>query len=170
MLCYMEGGVHGRVVKFVDFKPFAPHRCGFESRQELLILLCEEAIQLAGICGFTQVPACAWNNARRGTWGLPPPVELERRHMTYTVSVWRNTHLNKQTWKGNTAARVRIYFEEHVFWYYDNKMFCTMLYLHSFKYNRKMKFCIKCFSYLTFVIPKISCGELCTLNKKFAEY
>jgi hypothetical protein len=27
--------------------PLAPHRCGFESRQGLWILLCEEAIQLA---------------------------------------------------------------------------------------------------------------------------
>jgi hypothetical protein len=29
------------------FKPFAPHRCGFESGQGLWILSCEEAIQLA---------------------------------------------------------------------------------------------------------------------------
>jgi hypothetical protein len=32
------------VVKVVDFKPLAPHRCGFESRQGLSG---EEAIQLA---------------------------------------------------------------------------------------------------------------------------
>jgi hypothetical protein len=37
----------GVVVKVVDFKPLAPHRCGFESRQGLWILSCEEAIQLA---------------------------------------------------------------------------------------------------------------------------
>jgi hypothetical protein len=30
-----------------DFKPLAPHRCEFESRQGLWILSCEEAIQLA---------------------------------------------------------------------------------------------------------------------------
>jgi hypothetical protein len=36
----------GRVVKVVDFKPLAPHRCGFESQQGLWILSCEEAIQL----------------------------------------------------------------------------------------------------------------------------
>jgi hypothetical protein len=35
------------VVKVVDFKPLALHRCGFESRQGLWILSCEEAIQLA---------------------------------------------------------------------------------------------------------------------------
>jgi hypothetical protein len=35
------------VVKVVDFKQLAPHRCGFESRQGLRILSCEEAIQLA---------------------------------------------------------------------------------------------------------------------------
>jgi hypothetical protein len=42
-----SGGVRGRVVKGVDFKPLAPHRCGFESQQGLWILSCEEAIQLA---------------------------------------------------------------------------------------------------------------------------
>jgi hypothetical protein len=35
------------VVKVVFFKPLAPHCCGFESRQGLKILLCEETIQLA---------------------------------------------------------------------------------------------------------------------------
>jgi hypothetical protein len=35
------------VVKVVDFKPLALHRCGFESRQGLWITACEEAIQLA---------------------------------------------------------------------------------------------------------------------------
>jgi hypothetical protein len=35
------------VVKVVDFKPLAPHLCGFKSLQELWILSCEEAIQLA---------------------------------------------------------------------------------------------------------------------------
>jgi hypothetical protein len=40
-------GDHGRVVMVVDFKPLAPHRCGFESQQGLWILSCEEAIQLA---------------------------------------------------------------------------------------------------------------------------
>jgi hypothetical protein len=36
-----------RVVKVVDFKPLAPHRCGCVSWQRLWILSCEEAIQLA---------------------------------------------------------------------------------------------------------------------------
>jgi hypothetical protein len=40
-------GVRGRVVKVVDFKPLVPHRCGFESRQGLWILSCEEASRLA---------------------------------------------------------------------------------------------------------------------------
>jgi hypothetical protein len=35
------------VVKVVDFKSLALHRCGFESGQGLWILSCEEAIQLA---------------------------------------------------------------------------------------------------------------------------
>jgi hypothetical protein len=42
-------GVRGRVVKVVDFKPLAPHRCGFEFQQGLWIISfsCEEAIHLA---------------------------------------------------------------------------------------------------------------------------
>jgi hypothetical protein len=44
---YWEKGVRGRVVKVVDFKPLVPHHYGFESRQGLWILSCEEAIQLA---------------------------------------------------------------------------------------------------------------------------
>jgi hypothetical protein len=35
------------VVKVVDFKPLAPHLCGFESVQGLWIISREEAIQLA---------------------------------------------------------------------------------------------------------------------------
>jgi hypothetical protein len=52
---------------------------------------------LRNICGSTQVSVRAWNNARKGTWGLPPPVNLERGHMTYTVLVGPKTHLNSQT-------------------------------------------------------------------------
>jgi hypothetical protein len=50
--------------------------------------------------GSTQVPVRAWNNARKGTWGLPPPVKLERRDMTYNVSMWRKNP--KQTNKKST--------------------------------------------------------------------
>jgi hypothetical protein len=39
----------------------------------------------------TQVHVRSWNNAWKGTWGLPPRVKLERRDMTYTVSMWRKT-------------------------------------------------------------------------------
>jgi hypothetical protein len=35
------------VVKVVDFKLLAPHRCGIESQQGLGILSCKEAIKLA---------------------------------------------------------------------------------------------------------------------------
>jgi hypothetical protein len=44
---FVKGGVCGRVVKVFDFKPLAPHRCGFESQQGLWNLSYEEAIQLA---------------------------------------------------------------------------------------------------------------------------
>jgi hypothetical protein len=52
---------------------------------------------LRNVGGSTRVPVHAWNNARKGVWGLPPQVKLERRHMTSTMSVWRKTQLNKQT-------------------------------------------------------------------------
>jgi hypothetical protein len=51
---------------------------------------------LRNVSGSARVPICAWNNAGKGTWGLPPPVKLERRDMTYTVLMWRKTK-NKQT-------------------------------------------------------------------------
>jgi hypothetical protein len=46
---------------------------------------------LRNVGGSTQVPVRAWNNAQKGTWGLPPPVKLKRRDMTYIVSMWRKT-------------------------------------------------------------------------------
>jgi hypothetical protein len=35
------------VVKVIDFKPLAPHLCGFESQKGLWNLSCEKAIQQA---------------------------------------------------------------------------------------------------------------------------
>jgi hypothetical protein len=88
--------IAGNIIYKCTVKPLAPHRCGFESQQGLWIFSCKEAIQLVyGTSGSTQVPVCAWNNARKGTWGLPPPVKLERRDMIYTVSMWHKTP-NKQ--------------------------------------------------------------------------
>jgi hypothetical protein len=49
--------------------------------------------------GTLVVPVRAWNNVRKGTWGLPPTVKRERRHMTYNVSVWRKTQLIKKKQK-----------------------------------------------------------------------
>ena len=42
---------------------------------------------LGEVSGFIQMPACAWNNAQRDTWFLPPPVKLESRNKTF-VFVW----------------------------------------------------------------------------------
>jgi hypothetical protein len=47
---------------------------------------------LRNIGGSTKVPV----RARRGTWGLPSPVKLKRRQMTYSVSVWLKPQFNKQ--------------------------------------------------------------------------
>jgi hypothetical protein len=90
-------GIRGQVVKVVDFKPLSPHRCGFESWQGLKdsFMWGSYPTNLRNVGGSTQVPVHAWNNARKGTWGLPPPVKLERRQMNYTVSVWRKTQNNQ---------------------------------------------------------------------------
>jgi hypothetical protein len=71
---------------------------GLNPDRDLWILSCEEAIQLANMeRGSTQVPICAWNNERKSTWDLPPPLKLEH-HLTYTVSVWHKTQTNKTEW------------------------------------------------------------------------
>jgi hypothetical protein len=43
-------GFCGRVVKVVNFKPLAPYRCGFESRQGLWIFPCEGPIRQLTEC------------------------------------------------------------------------------------------------------------------------
>ena len=83
-----------RLVRIVDLESLAAHRLGFESRKGLRILSCESAIyaaSLQNVGGSTQVSVHAWNNAWRGVWGLPPPVKMETRHITYIVLV-RRTH------------------------------------------------------------------------------
>jgi hypothetical protein len=59
--------------------------------------------------GSTHVPVRAWNNARKSTWGLPPPVKLERRDMTYTVPMSRKTQ-NKQTKKKQLSVFIHVYY------------------------------------------------------------
>jgi hypothetical protein len=39
----------------------------------------------------------AWNNARRDTWGLRPPVRLKSRHMTFTVLTQGKTQTQKNS-------------------------------------------------------------------------
>ena len=70
----------------LGLESLAPHHGGFESQQGLDSFMWRSypAI-LRNIGGSTQVPACAWNNAQRSTWGLPPPVKLESRHITVLV-------------------------------------------------------------------------------------
>ena len=76
-----HGGVHGRVVRVVDLESLAPHRCGLESNS---FMWRSYPASLGNV-----EPACAWNNARRGSWGLPPPVKLESHHMTFTMLMQR---------------------------------------------------------------------------------
>ena len=42
-----------------------------------------DPFSLRNVGGSTHVSVCAWNNAWRVTWGLPPPVKLESRHITF---------------------------------------------------------------------------------------
>jgi hypothetical protein len=85
----------------INFKPLALRRFGIESRLLILdfFMWGSYSASLRNVDGSTQVPTRAWNNARKGTWGLPSPVKQKRRHMTYTytVSMWRKTQTSKQT-------------------------------------------------------------------------
>jgi hypothetical protein len=83
------GGIHGRVVKVVDFKSPAPYRCEFETRHGLWILSCEEVIQLAYWTLVVLLRCPLMPEIMQGTWGLPQPVKLEHRDMTYIVLMWR---------------------------------------------------------------------------------
>jgi hypothetical protein len=74
----LKRGVRGQVVKDVTIKPLASSPLWVR-------------IPTGNVGGSTQVPVRAWNNAWKGIWSHPPPVKLERRQMTYTVSVWRQT-------------------------------------------------------------------------------
>jgi hypothetical protein len=95
-----------------DFKPLAPHLCGFESLKAKgtldSFMLGSYTASSRNVGGSTQVPVHAWNNAGKGTWGLPPTVKLERRNLTYNVSVWRKTQLNKQTNKESNICKYSI--------------------------------------------------------------
>jgi hypothetical protein len=59
------------------------------------IMLVSYPASLRNVGGSTQVPVCARKYARKGIWAFPPPVKLERRHITYNMSAWRKTQLNK---------------------------------------------------------------------------
>jgi hypothetical protein len=85
------------VVKVVDFKPHALTAVGSNPDRDFgFFMWGSYPASLRNVGGSTQVPVRAWNNAWKGTWGLPPPVKLERPQMTYTVSMWRKTQSNKQ--------------------------------------------------------------------------
>jgi hypothetical protein len=82
---------------------------------------------LRNVGGSTQVPIRAWNNARWGTRGLPPPVKLERRDMTYTVLMWRKTQNKQNQMKGKDRQH---YFNQvdsltsgFITWNYHLKMY-----------------------------------------------
>ena len=85
------GGIRGWVDRVLDLKSLAPHCCGFESHQRLLILSFDEAIQL--VYGRSVVlPMCPLiSEILQGGpfyWGLPPTV---LQAGTFTVLVPRKT-------------------------------------------------------------------------------
>jgi hypothetical protein len=68
---------------------------------------------LRNVGGSTQVPVHAWNNARKDTWGLPPPVKLDCHQMTYTVLVWCKTQ-TKQTILYQNSICIKASFKKFV--------------------------------------------------------
>jgi hypothetical protein len=72
----LAGGLRGRVVKVADLRSQVPHCCRFDPHSGRN-LSCEE-FGLRKVGGSTQMTARALNNTRRGTWGLPPPIKLEK--------------------------------------------------------------------------------------------
>jgi hypothetical protein len=87
--------VRGRVVKVVDLKLFAYLRCGFECRQGLWVISCEEAIQLS---------YWFYSGARKGTWGLPAPVKL--KVAMWPILCWCALKPNK---KSQNLFEIQIY-------------------------------------------------------------
>ena len=76
--CHQE--VHGQVVRV------------FDSHQRLASFIWGSyPASLQNICGSNHVPACAWKNAGRGTWGLPPSECWKSQNMTLTLMVWLKT-------------------------------------------------------------------------------
>ena len=78
--------------RVVDLESLAPYRCGFPSRQGLIIIMWGSYPASSwNVGGSTLVPARVWYNSRRDTWGLPPPVKLKCLHKTFTLLERRKT-------------------------------------------------------------------------------
>ena len=66
----------------------ASHCCCFESRQGLWIIMWgNHPISFRNDGGFARVPIRVSNNARRVTWGLPPPMKAGKSAYDLS-SVW----------------------------------------------------------------------------------
>ena len=99
---------------------------------ELWIISCEEQRNV----GYTtQVPVRTSNNAHRGTWGLPPPVKLEIRHINFTVLVWRKT-IPKKKWL-DVFKRIKV------------RNCSARIFKHSIKYKKNALSRFYIFLYIT---------------------
>jgi hypothetical protein len=86
LVCFINNGTHVQLpVLELFIVNFEISRWKFKGSQQTVysIVSPQKCDSLRNVGGSTQVPVRAWNNARKGT----PPVKLERRQMTYTVSV-----------------------------------------------------------------------------------
>jgi hypothetical protein len=83
------------------------------------------------VCCFTQVRVRAWHNARQNTLGLPPQVELGRRHMTFTVSVWRKTQTNNAT-NNKPECHATSRFQTIASWYLTYDIYNVPFFIFSF--------------------------------------
>jgi hypothetical protein len=136
-LFHLLWGVRGRVVKVVDFKPTtcpSPLWVGIPTWTLDSFMWGSYPASLRNVGGSTQVPVRAWNKARTGTWGLPPPVKLERRDMTNTVSMWRKTQdKKKKNWPTLCRCEVKPKTNKEIFFH-----LLTVWYQYSFNHYKDM--------------------------------
>jgi hypothetical protein len=86
----------GRVGKVANIKTLAPHHCRFESLQQLWILPCKGAIQLAYGRWVVLLRCLFMLEITHGATGLIPLIKLESHLMAYLLSTALVHHKTQQ--------------------------------------------------------------------------
>ena len=76
-----------KFVRVVDLESVVPQWVGASQGTLDSFMWASYPASLRNIGGSTEAHARAWNNAQRGTWGLPPLLKLECYHIIFTVLV-----------------------------------------------------------------------------------